>query len=50
MDSDESLRSPQSGPKNMFSLNMLLTSLPILQYFLCQSSDSDIGVTSRHMR
>jgi hypothetical protein len=47
MDSDESLRSPQSGPKNMFSLNMLLTSLQILQYFICQSNDSNIGVTSR---
>jgi hypothetical protein len=34
-------------PKSMFSLNMLLTNLQILQYFLCQSNDSDIGVTSR---
>jgi hypothetical protein len=31
----------------MFSLSVLLTSLQILQYFLCQSNYSDIGVTSR---
>jgi hypothetical protein len=35
-------------PKSMFSLSMLLTSLQILQYFLCQSNYRDIGVTSRH--
>jgi hypothetical protein len=47
LDSDESLRSPRSGSKIMFSLSMLLISLQILQYFLCQSNDSDIGVTFR---
>jgi hypothetical protein len=31
----------------MFSLSMLLTSLQILQYFLCQSNDGNIGVTFR---
>jgi hypothetical protein len=34
-------------PKSMFSLSVLLTSLQILQYFLCQLNYSDIGVTSR---
>jgi hypothetical protein len=39
LDTNEASRLPIRPRKNMFSLNMLLTSLPIHQYFLCQPSD-----------